>query len=194
MFATAAAVVCHGAGPSMLEVLEHRLTPIVVPRQRSLGEHVDDHQVWFSGMLEEEGQVRIADSSAALTAMLNAAVEDPAMFRFEGEQIDRSDVVESFGVAVAPPEASSGTDRSDPSGPLHRQLREERIDAPGALVGAGRGVLRRGRGRASVGTGSGSGHAVRVRPRFSVDAHSGPTWVGRRSAAGRRWIRARWSG
>jgi UDP-N-acetylglucosamine transferase subunit ALG13 len=44
----AAAVVCHGGPGTILGARHMGTVPIVVPRRRRLGEHVDDHQVAFS--------------------------------------------------------------------------------------------------------------------------------------------------
>lgn len=41
-------VVTHGGPASIVQVFAHGKVPVVVPRQRRFGEHVDDHQVLFS--------------------------------------------------------------------------------------------------------------------------------------------------
>jgi len=47
-----ARVVVTHAGPSTIDrVLQEKKVPIVFPRQRRWGEHVDDHQVWFARRL-----------------------------------------------------------------------------------------------------------------------------------------------
>jgi UDP-N-acetylglucosamine transferase subunit ALG13 len=105
----ASAVVCHGAGPSILEVLEHRLVPIVVPRRRALGEAVDDHQVLFSERLASEGRARIAESSEGLGSLLDQAIEDPDGFRLSQDSANGARAVEAFARAVTPLLPSSKT-------------------------------------------------------------------------------------
>ena len=53
----ARAVVTHAGVGSILTCIRNGRTPLVVPRQRSLGEHVDDHQVELTRGLEEQGKV-----------------------------------------------------------------------------------------------------------------------------------------
>ncbi len=67
---TADAVVCHG-GPgtiSMAQRAGHR--PIVVARDPSLGEHVDDHQMRYAAKLAREGTIEVADSVDELARLL----------------------------------------------------------------------------------------------------------------------------
>ncbi|MEW6058619.1 MAG: sulfotransferase [Actinomycetota bacterium] len=98
----AVAVVCHGAGPTILEILEHQLVPIVVPRRRAFGEAVDDHQVLFTKRLASEGRAMIADSADELSRLLDRAIDDPTAFRLVHELTDSSPAVESFAAAVTP--------------------------------------------------------------------------------------------
>ncbi len=48
LIAEARIVVSHGAPATFLSALQHGKTPIVVPRQKQFGEHVNDHQLEFS--------------------------------------------------------------------------------------------------------------------------------------------------
>lgn len=50
-------VITHGAAASIILALRYSKVPIVVPRQKKYGEHVDDHQVWFSKRLEEKKKI-----------------------------------------------------------------------------------------------------------------------------------------
>ena len=73
----AAAVVCHGGpGTIMLAVHEGR-RPVVVPRTRSLGEHVDDHQVAFARRIASEGAIRLAETEEQFSSLLDEALERP---------------------------------------------------------------------------------------------------------------------
>jgi UDP-N-acetylglucosamine transferase subunit ALG13 len=51
------AVVTHAGVGSILTAMRMGHTPIVVPRRRRLGEHVDDHQIELTRALEETGRV-----------------------------------------------------------------------------------------------------------------------------------------
>ncbi len=50
-------VITHGGPASIMLALAHGKVPVVVPRQRRYGEHVDDHQVIFANKLKEVGRV-----------------------------------------------------------------------------------------------------------------------------------------
>jgi UDP-N-acetylglucosamine transferase subunit ALG13 len=53
----AGAVICHAGVGSILVAHAAGHVPIVVPRRRAYGEHVDDHQVEFARELERRGDV-----------------------------------------------------------------------------------------------------------------------------------------
>jgi UDP-N-acetylglucosamine transferase subunit ALG13 len=75
----AVAVVCHGGPGTIVDALRSGHTPIVVPRRRALGEHVDDHQVRFTRRLAAAGYAHVAGRSRELAALLDRAVAgDPA--------------------------------------------------------------------------------------------------------------------
>ncbi len=66
-----ARVVVTHAGPATIDrVLAQGRVPIVVPRQAGLGEHVDDHQVWFAASLRHQLPVviDIADLPGVIAA------------------------------------------------------------------------------------------------------------------------------
>lgn len=50
-------VITHGGPASIILALSYGKIPIVVPRQKKYGEHVDNHQVLFSKRLEERKRV-----------------------------------------------------------------------------------------------------------------------------------------
>ena len=50
-------VITHGGPGSIMTVLYNGKIPIVVPRQKSWAEHVDDHQVRFVKKLEDRGRI-----------------------------------------------------------------------------------------------------------------------------------------
>ena len=72
---SAHAVVCHGGpGTIALATSVGGIRPIVVPRTRALGEHVDDHQVVFTRRIAAEGAIDLADTEGDLHEALDAAL------------------------------------------------------------------------------------------------------------------------
>lgn len=69
--ADAAVVVCHGGPGTILEAWQAATPTIVVPRDPARGEHVDDHQLLFAGLLG--GRATVLRDVAALPG----AVRDP---------------------------------------------------------------------------------------------------------------------
>ncbi|MEU6078199.1 glycosyltransferase [Micromonospora sp. NPDC047074] len=73
-------VVCHGGPATILEARRHGHLPIVVPRDPTRGEHVDDHQLLFARRLGTAGMVALAETREALFEALTAGVADPSRF------------------------------------------------------------------------------------------------------------------
>lgn len=70
-WATAATVVVTHGGPSLLlELVDSGRVPIVMPRERSFREHVDDHQVEFAEFLAARGLVIVVRSAEELRQAL----------------------------------------------------------------------------------------------------------------------------
>lgn len=63
-------VITHAGVGSILCATREGHTPLVVPRQHALGEHVDDHQVELTRALEERGVVVALWDSAELDVKL----------------------------------------------------------------------------------------------------------------------------
>lgn len=63
---TADVVVTHAGVGSILLALRCGHTPVVVPRLRRHGEHVDDHQAELAGALAQRGEVVVVDDLARL--------------------------------------------------------------------------------------------------------------------------------
>lgn len=54
----ARALICHGGAGTVLMALQYAsVKPFVVPRLSRLGEHVDDHQLYFSKFMHEKGYI-----------------------------------------------------------------------------------------------------------------------------------------
>ncbi|MBN2248005.1 MAG: hypothetical protein JW733_04835 [Coriobacteriia bacterium] len=60
------AVVAHAGVGTVMACRALNRVPILVPRRRSLGEHLDDHQCPFADMLEREGLAYVARGSGIL--------------------------------------------------------------------------------------------------------------------------------
>ena len=73
----ATAVVCHGGPATIMEARRLGHAPIVVPRTKDLGEHVDDHQAAFTRRLAAEGTVQLAESGDHLFALLDRSLACP---------------------------------------------------------------------------------------------------------------------
>jgi beta-1,4-N-acetylglucosaminyltransferase len=74
----ARAVVIHAGVGSVMLTLANGKRPIVMPRLRRFGEHVDDHQQELASRLDAAGLVRAVDGREALEARLTGADEPPA--------------------------------------------------------------------------------------------------------------------
>lgn len=77
---TADLVICHGGPATILEVRRHGRVPIVVPRDPSHGEHVDDHQLRFARRLGAAGLVVVCETRAEFVAELTAGLAEPSRF------------------------------------------------------------------------------------------------------------------
>jgi UDP-N-acetylglucosamine transferase subunit ALG13 len=74
----AACIVCHGGPTTIIDAGRHGKRPIVVPRLKSLGEHVDDHQVAFVGWIGTQQAIEVAEGEERLRALIDRAVSDPS--------------------------------------------------------------------------------------------------------------------
>ncbi|GAA3678231.1 glycosyltransferase [Nocardioides ginsengisoli] len=70
----ASAVVTHGGPGTIMDARSRGHTPIVVPRDPRLGEHVDDHQQRFARFLARSGMIVTAYDVDELAVRLELAV------------------------------------------------------------------------------------------------------------------------
>ena len=77
------AVVSHGGPATLHQIRQVGLLPLCVPRDPTLGEHVDDHQQRFARHQAARGRVRHLEDEAALHAALDAVVADPTHLRID---------------------------------------------------------------------------------------------------------------
>lgn len=96
-------VVCHGGPATITECRHAGHLPIVVPRDSSLGEHVDDHQMLFAARMDKAGLVRIARTDTELYAALEAATRAAESFAVTptAERERRDTAVRTFADVVA---------------------------------------------------------------------------------------------
>jgi UDP-N-acetylglucosamine transferase subunit ALG13 len=94
-------VVCHG-GPGTIALVHRKGSrPIVVPRMRAYGEHVDDHQVLFARRVAGWGLIELAEDERRLHDLLDAAVAGRLNLRGRPLQ-PRTEAVERFSRLVDP--------------------------------------------------------------------------------------------
>ena len=70
----AVAIVCHGGPGSVMMARWMGKKPIVVPRRRELGEHVDDHQLVFATRMAKEGELELVLDEARFRELLDAVL------------------------------------------------------------------------------------------------------------------------
>jgi UDP-N-acetylglucosamine transferase subunit ALG13 len=110
---TADAVVSHG-GPASIMLARHSGTkPIVVPRRKELGEHVDDHQVAFSRRIACEGTILLAESEHHFHALLDRAVKEGLVVASSGLDASCQQAVSRFQQLV---DNLLGSERAAPVG------------------------------------------------------------------------------
>jgi UDP-N-acetylglucosamine transferase subunit ALG13 len=92
----ATVVVTHGGPGSIMQAAALGKRPLVIPRRRDLGEHVDDHQVAFARRLAREGSIELAETEEDFRAALElgASGDLGASRRPEGESVEAT--VERF--------------------------------------------------------------------------------------------------
>jgi UDP-N-acetylglucosamine transferase subunit ALG13 len=98
--AEATVVVCHGGPGTIMLARRFGKKPVVVPRLRALGEHVDDHQVRFAERLAAAGHIATASDAAALHHVLDAALRDPSLLRIDPRSQEVTDAVAAFARRV----------------------------------------------------------------------------------------------
>jgi UDP-N-acetylglucosamine transferase subunit ALG13 len=92
----ATTVVCHGGPGTIMACRRSGIRPIVVPRRRSFGEHVDDHQLAFTQILARKGEIELVDGREEFGAALESALSNPAAFRRGTELADPADSARRF--------------------------------------------------------------------------------------------------
>jgi UDP-N-acetylglucosamine transferase subunit ALG13 len=74
LFRRASVVVAHAGPATITQARAFGHVPVVVARDPTLGEHVDDHQILFSRRLAAAGLIWLAESEAGLERAIAAAL------------------------------------------------------------------------------------------------------------------------
>jgi UDP-N-acetylglucosamine transferase subunit ALG13 len=69
----ASVVICHGGAGTMIFALQARKVPVVMPRRKVYGEHIDDHQLEGAQALAAEGRIILAPEVDDLPAAIAQA-------------------------------------------------------------------------------------------------------------------------
>lgn len=85
LLAEASLVITHAGAGTVISALRARKTPVVMPRSRSRGEHVDDHQMEFARELERLGRIAMATQASDLERAIARAMELQATLADFGE-------------------------------------------------------------------------------------------------------------
>lgn len=94
MMSEAAAVVSHGGPSTIMEIRAAGLLPLVIPRDPSLGEHVDEHQMIFARHLVRHDRVERIGDEPALQMALDHAFLDPEIYRIDTSAEGKADLAE----------------------------------------------------------------------------------------------------
>ena len=76
----ATVTVTQGGPSTMIEARRHGHLPIVVPRSKALGEHVDDHQHAFCAQMASQGQIALATDEATFRRSVEEALREPERY------------------------------------------------------------------------------------------------------------------
>ena len=82
-FARSLVVVSHGGPSTIMDARQSGRNPIVVPRDPSLGEHVDDHQMRFADHLARHDLAVVVSSRQELHRLLDEAMVDASAYAIE---------------------------------------------------------------------------------------------------------------
>jgi UDP-N-acetylglucosamine transferase subunit ALG13 len=93
--ARATAIVTHGGPATIRDARSAGHRPLVVPRDPARGEHVDDHQIRFTRMLAEKGEIVLCREQDQLYEALDRAIADGSWLRL-GSDLRTTETTESI--------------------------------------------------------------------------------------------------
>lgn len=84
-------VVTHGGNGSVVAALKNGRVPIIVPRERQYGEHLNDHQLRFARALEAQGLVHVARTAAEFERHVRRmlSTSEQPLARYSAERVVR---------------------------------------------------------------------------------------------------------
>lgn len=91
-------IVTHGGAATIMAVRRSGKIPIVVPREPSLGEHVDHHQVAIATRFSNAGFIVLARTKEEYVRSLDHALRDPLWLR--RRDVDEGDSARLMAVAT----------------------------------------------------------------------------------------------
>ncbi len=91
----ARSVVCHAGVGTIVTAIRAGHTPVVIPRQPGLGEHVDNHQMDIADRYAARGLVRCMTSGTNLAPLLAPRSDNPPQMAGTGSKELRSAVLEA---------------------------------------------------------------------------------------------------
>lgn len=100
-FATADVVVCHGGPATIMDAIDAGHRPLVVPRDPSRGEHVDDHQQRFARRLARDGRIWLCEERTELDERLSLLLNGDPRKLTRSSHIERGTSIARFGQLVA---------------------------------------------------------------------------------------------
>lgn len=100
LFAAAKVVVSHGGPSTVMDARMAGRMPIVVPRDSSRGEHVDDHQMRFARHLDRHGLARCATTREEFFALVEEAIADPDSFVIPRQELEAASGVVKLGTVL----------------------------------------------------------------------------------------------
>ncbi len=70
----ASVIVTHGGPATIMQAVALGKRPIVVPRSRALGEHVDDHQLAFARRVAKDGSIMLVEAEEDFRSCLDGVL------------------------------------------------------------------------------------------------------------------------
>jgi len=67
-------IICHAGAGTVIEAVRAGRVPVVMPRKRAFGEHVDDHQIEFAAMLRQTQKAVVIEEPELLEYAVGQAL------------------------------------------------------------------------------------------------------------------------
>lgn len=97
-FKNADIVVCHGGPATIMLSKYYGILPIVVPRNHDYGEHVDNHQVFFTRRIAKDNEIILAEDEESLYEVLGLSLKKHCKVSPNMKQSD--DAIDRFSILV----------------------------------------------------------------------------------------------